>query len=199
MATFTKILPSGSTQGKAIKVASVVTSATISTTSGTTTTLTYNTSAAHGLSAGQIVTITNNSVAAYNLTNATLATASGSTFTITVSLGSAPAAGSGGTVVRQDMGAGTTIHATGTSSSVIDEVWLYAYNGDVSPRQLVIQYGGTTYIDNDNKITIPSQSGLTLVVAGLILTGTGSAANTIAAYASAANVITISGYVNRIA
>lgn len=202
MATYSKQLLSGSTQGKAIKVASVVTSATITTTSATissgTVTATYTTSANHGLSSGQIVTITGNSVAAYNRTNATLATASGTTFTITYSDSSAPANGSGGTVVRQDMGAGTTIHATGTSSSVIDEVWLYAYNGDVSPRQLVIQYGGTTYIDNDNKITIPSQSGLTLVVAGLILTGTGSAANTIAAYASAANVITISGYVNRI-
>lgn len=198
MATFSKQLLSGSTQGKAIKVASATTTATITTTTGTTTTLTYNTSANHGLSSGQIVTITNNSVAAYNLTNATLATASGTTFTITVSLGSAPANGSGGTVVRQDVAAGTTIHATGTSSSIIDEVWLYAYNGDITARQLVIQYGGSTYIDNDNKITIPSQSGLTLVVPGLILTGTGSAANTISAYASVANVITISGYVNRI-
>lgn len=198
MATFTKVKLSASTEGKAIRVASAATSATISTTSGTTTTLTYNTSAAHGLSAGQIVTITNNSVAAYNLTNATLATASGSTFTITVSLGGAPAAGSGGTVVRQDVPAGTTIHATGTSSTIIDEVWLYAYNSDVAARQLVIQYGGATYIDNDTKVIIPAQSGLTLVIAGLILTGTGSAANTISAYASVANVITVSGYVNRI-
>jgi hypothetical protein len=37
-----------------------------------------------------------------------------------------------------------------------------------------------------------------LVVPGLILTGTGSAANTVAAYAATTNVITISGYVNRI-
>ena len=198
MAIFTKQLLSGSTQGKGIKVASVVTNATITTTSGTTTTLTYNTSAAHGLSAGQIVTITGNNVAAYNLTNATLATASGTTFTITVSLGSAPASGSGGTVTRQDMPAGTTIHATGTSSSVIDEVWLYAYNSDISSRQLVVQYGGSTYIDNDIKLDIPPTSGLTLVVPGLILTGTGSAANTVYAYSSAANVITITGYVNRI-
>jgi len=33
----------------------------------------------------------------------------------------------------------------------------------------------------------------------LILTGTGSAANTVAAYAGTTNVITVSGYVNRIA
>lgn len=198
MATFSKQILSGSTLGGPIKVAAVATTATVTTTTGTTTTLTYNTSAAHGLSAGQIVTITGNSVGAYNLTNATLATASGTTFTITVSLGSAPANGSGGTVVRQDVPAGTTIHQTTTTSTTLDEVWLYAYNSDISPRLLVIQYSGSTYIDDDIKITIPPQSGLTLVVPGLILANSGSA-NFIYAYASAANVITISGYVNRIA
>jgi hypothetical protein len=93
---------------------------------------------------------------------------------------------------------GTTIHATGTSSSVIDEVWLYAYNSSASAVTLTIQYGGTTAVDNDIKLTIPATSGLTLVVPGLILTGTGSAANTVYAYAGTTNVITISGYVNRI-
>lgn len=94
---------------------------------------------------------------------------------------------------------GTTIHATGTSSTVIDEVWLYAYNSSVSSVLLTIQFGGTTAVDNDIKLTIPATSGLTLVVPGLLLTGTGSAANTIRAYAGTTNVITISGYVNRIA
>lgn len=93
---------------------------------------------------------------------------------------------------------GTTIHATGTSSSIIDEVWLYAYNSGASDLTLTIQYGGTTSVDNDIKLNIPATSGLTLVVPGLILTGTGAAANTIYAYAGAANTITISGYVNRI-
>lgn len=93
---------------------------------------------------------------------------------------------------------GTTIHATGTSSTTEDEVWLYAYNSDTAARLLTIQFGGTTSPDNDIKVTIPSQSGLTLVVPGLVLTGTGAAANTVYAYASAANVVTISGYVNRI-
>lgn len=93
---------------------------------------------------------------------------------------------------------GTTIHATGTSSSIIDEVWLYAYNSSTGPITLTIQYGGTTSPDNDIKIDIPATSGLTLVVPGLILTGTGAAANTVYAYAGTANVVTISGYVNRI-
>ena len=93
---------------------------------------------------------------------------------------------------------GTTIHATGTSSSIIDEVWLYAYNSSTGPITLTIQYGGTTAVDNDIKIDIPPTSGLTLVVPGLILTGTGAAANTVYAYAGTTNVVTITGYVNRI-
>jgi hypothetical protein len=94
---------------------------------------------------------------------------------------------------------GTTIHTTGISASVFDEIWLYAYNSDTAPRLLTIQYGGTTAVDDDIKITIPPQSGLTLVIPGLILTGTGSAGNSVYAYASTANVITVSGYINRIA
>jgi len=94
--------------------------------------------------------------------------------------------------------AGTTVHATGTSSSIIDEVWLYAYNSSSAAVVLTVQWGGVTAVDNEIKLTIPATSGLTLVVPGLILTGTGSAANTIAAYAATTNVITISGYVNRI-
>jgi hypothetical protein len=94
--------------------------------------------------------------------------------------------------------AGTTIHATGTSSSVEDEVWLYAYNSSSAVIVLTVQWGGVTAVDNEIKILIPATSGLTLVVPGLILTGTGSAANTIAAYAGTTNVITVSGYVNRI-
>ena len=93
---------------------------------------------------------------------------------------------------------GTTIHATGVSSTIEDEIWLYAYNSSSVAVALTIQFGGTTSPDNDIKLSIPAISGLTLVIPGLILTGTGSDANTVYAYATTANVITISGYVNRI-
>jgi hypothetical protein len=93
---------------------------------------------------------------------------------------------------------GTTIHATGTSATIEDEIWLYAYNSSAAAVVLTIQFGGTTAVDNDIKLSIPATSGLTLVVPGLVLTGTGSATNTVAAYAGTTNVITISGYVNRI-
>lgn len=104
-----------------------------------------------------------------------------------------------GIKVVQTASTGTTIHATGTSSTTIDEVWLFAYNGHTADVELTLQFGGTTSPDNDIKVTIPYKAGLTLVVPGLMLTGTGSAANTVYAYAGTANVITISGYVNRIA
>lgn len=94
---------------------------------------------------------------------------------------------------------GTTIHATGTSSTTKDEVWLYAYNSHTTSVLLTIQFGGTTTPDDDIKVTIPNSAGLVLVVPGLVLNGTGSAATTVAAYAATANVVTIQGYVNRIA
>lgn len=93
---------------------------------------------------------------------------------------------------------GTTIHATGTSATTIDEVWLYAQNSDTSAIKLTVEFGGTTSPDNTIEITIAPESGLTLVVSGLPLTGTGAAANTITAFAGSANLITIYGYVNRI-
>lgn len=93
---------------------------------------------------------------------------------------------------------GTTIHATGISSSVIDEVWLYATNTSSLNVNLTIEFGSTTAPDQNIIIAIPFKSGLTICVAGLTLTGTGAAARTITAFAGTANVINIVGYVNRI-
>lgn len=95
--------------------------------------------------------------------------------------------------------AGTTIHTTGTSATVIDEVWLFAYNSHTAAVNLTIQFGGTATPDDDIKLSIPSQSGLTLVLPGTMLMGNGSAGLTVAAYAATTNVVTIHGYVNRAA
>ena len=94
---------------------------------------------------------------------------------------------------------GTTIHATGPSATTIDEVWLYAYNSDTTARLVTIEYGGTTSPDDTIKVTIPAQSGLVLVAPGLTLTGDGSAGLVVKAFAATADVVTIHGYVNRIA
>jgi hypothetical protein len=93
---------------------------------------------------------------------------------------------------------GTTIHATGTSSSILDEIWLYAVNSDTTARKLTIEFGGTSAPDDLIELTIAAESGLVLVVPGFTLAGTGSAARTVTAFAATANVILIGGYVNRI-
>jgi hypothetical protein len=94
--------------------------------------------------------------------------------------------------------AGTLIHTTGTSSSTIDEVWLYANNTSASSVNLTIEYGGVTNPDNQILVAIPSGSGLSILLPGLILTGDGSTGRNIRAFAGTTNVINIVGYVNRI-
>jgi len=95
-------------------------------------------------------------------------------------------------------GSPTTIHTTQNSATAFDEIWLYATNTDSAARTLTIQYGGSGTI-NQIQQTIPANSGLTLIIPGLILAGTGSVGNTVTAYASVTNVVNISGYVNRVA
>ena len=92
--------------------------------------------------------------------------------------------------------AGTTIHTTlGTAST--DEVYLYANNTDIVTRTLTIQWGGTSSPDDSIVVGIAAQSGLFLVIAGLILVNTGTPL-VIRAFADFTNVINITGYVNRI-
>lgn len=93
---------------------------------------------------------------------------------------------------------GTTIHATGTSSTVVDEVWLYAINTSTSDVLVTAEFGGTTSPDDRITLTVPGQTGPFVLSPGFILSGTGSAANTVRVFAATANVINIIGYVNRI-
>jgi hypothetical protein len=93
---------------------------------------------------------------------------------------------------------GTTIHATGTSATIIDEVWLYAVNSDSTDRKLTIEFGGTSSPDDLIEFTVKAESGLYLIVPGLILTGDGSSARTISAFCATTNVVMVGGFVNRI-
>lgn len=95
-------------------------------------------------------------------------------------------------------GQGTLIHTSGTSSSDIDEVWIYANNTSASAVKLTIEFGGTTSPDNEIEINLDAESGLVLVIPGLILSGDGTSGRTISAFAGTSNVINISGYINRI-
>jgi len=87
---------------------------------------------------------------------------------------------------------GTTIHTA--HATALDEVWLWAVNHDTAARLLTIEYGGATSPDCLIEQTVPPQSGLMMVVPGTILTNS----LVVTAFAAAANVVMISGYVNRI-
>jgi len=93
---------------------------------------------------------------------------------------------------------GTAVHTTGISATAIDEVWLWAFNSDTADRTLTIEFGGATAPDQNIVLTVPFKTGLVLVVPGLILLGDGASGATVKAFASVANVVTVSGFVNRI-
>lgn len=99
--------------------------------------------------------------------------------------------------VTQTATAGTTIHATGTSATILDEVTLFAVNTDTTDRKLTIEFGGTTSPDDLIEVTIPAESGLVTVCAGLPLSGSGVAGVTVRAFAASANVVNVGGFVNR--
>jgi len=99
--------------------------------------------------------------------------------------------------VAQTATAGTTIHTGSTTTSTIDEVWLYAVNSGATNQKLTIEWGGTSSPDDHIEFTVVAESGLYLVVPGLVIKGNASAL-VVRAFAAAANVINIAGYVNRI-
>jgi hypothetical protein len=91
--------------------------------------------------------------------------------------------------------AGTTVHTATSSTTDCDVVTLYAYNSSSSAVNLTLQWGGTSTPDDDIKLSIPATSGLTLVAPDLVLRNS----LVLAAYAGTTNVITIHGFVNRVA
>jgi len=90
--------------------------------------------------------------------------------------------------------AGTTIHTAVSGTSNMDEIWLYACNTDSTDRKLTIEYGGATAPDELTEITITAEAGWVLVCPGLLLQD----GLVVKAFAAAANVVNINGFVNRI-
>ena len=90
--------------------------------------------------------------------------------------------------------AGTTVHTAvaGTTGGTYDEIWIWAYNGHTADVTLTIEYGGATVPDQNIVQVIPFKQGLFLVVPGLILQN----GLVVKAFASVANVVTLSGYSN---
>lgn len=88
--------------------------------------------------------------------------------------------------------AGTTIHTAHATS--IDEVYLYACNTQAAAILLTIEFGGVTSPDDLIEFSIPGHSGLYCVCPGLPITNS----LVVRAFAATANLITITGFVNRI-
>jgi hypothetical protein len=103
-----------------------------------------------------------------------------------------------GVKVAATSSAGTLIHTTGTSATIVDRLSVWAYNAHSADVLLTIEFGGATAPDQNIVQTVTTKTGLTLVVDGLILLGNGSAALTVKAFAATTNVIVLSGYVMRV-
>jgi hypothetical protein len=82
----------------------------------------------------------------------------------------------------------------GTTAGVFDEIWIYANNTSASAVKLTIEYGTATAADGNIELTIAAESGLVLVIAGLILQNS----RVVKAFAATADVILLTGYVNSI-
>ncbi len=97
-----------------------------------------------------------------------------------------------GIKVVQTETAGTTIHTA--HATALDEIWIYAVNSGAANVKLTIEWGEATAPDGNIECYIPCESGLQLVIPGLLLTNS----LVVKAFAGTANVIIIHGFVNRI-
>ena len=89
---------------------------------------------------------------------------------------------------------GTAIHTSHATAE--DEIWLWASNSSGTAATLTIEFGGTTDPDNlvPKAMSIPANSPPICILQGQTL----SNSKTIAAFSGTANVLIVTGYVNRI-
>ena len=91
---------------------------------------------------------------------------------------------------------GTSIHTVTTNASQFEEIWLYAVNNDTVDRGITIEFGSNSAADQINA-SIPFRSGLYLLIPGIPLQGNATPP-TVKVYATATNVISVSGWINSI-
>lgn len=102
-----------------------------------------------------------------------------------------------GILVAATASAGTTIHTASATATTFDEIWLYAVNTDTTARKLTIEWGTTTAPNGNIEQTIAAESGLILLVPGLVLKGNATPL-VVRAFAATTNVVVVHGFVNRI-
>lgn len=89
---------------------------------------------------------------------------------------------------------GTLIHTAVSGTTDLDEIWLYLTNNHTASVLVTIEFGGVASPDDLIQITIPAKQGLYLVVPGLLLQNS----LVVRMFAATANVISVSGWANRI-
>ena len=108
--------------------------------------------------------------------------------------------GAGVIPVNPAGGSDTLIHTTGTSTSILDEVWLWANNSQSSDIYLYL-YLGTSSGPSANVMVllVPSESTI-LAIPGIPISGNGTVGRPVNAIATSMMTgnITVFGYVNRI-
>lgn len=90
---------------------------------------------------------------------------------------------------------GTLIHTAVAGIVDYDEIWLYATNNHTAALSLVLQWGGTASPTDLIQMSIPSKTGLYLIIPGGVLNNS----QILRAYAGTTNLISLFGWVNRIA
>lgn len=86
---------------------------------------------------------------------------------------------------------GTTIHTGQASTTLTDVVTLVATNTDTVIRRLTLEWGGTTSVNDNLIFDLPPKSSVPIVNDLIIRNSL-----VITAFADAANVVTIHGFVN---
>jgi hypothetical protein len=86
--------------------------------------------------------------------------------------------------------AGTTIHTGSATATTIDEIWLYAVNSSASGVKLTLEWGEATEPDGNIELNVTGESGLVLLVPGLLIQGNATPL-VVRAFAATANVILI--------
>lgn len=91
---------------------------------------------------------------------------------------------------------GTDIHTAvaGTTPGTFDEIWIYGQNNHTTSVLVTIEFGNADAPDSNIVMTLLPSTGLQLLMPGLILQN----ASTVKAFASVADVISLSGFVNSV-
>lgn len=92
--------------------------------------------------------------------------------------------------------AGTTVHTAQSGTAGWDEIYVWLTNTDSSARTVTIEFGGVTDPDNliVKTLSLPANSPPIPVLTGQMLQN----GLVVGIFASAANVVLATGYINRI-